>query len=148
MNRRLHNRIDALPGAEEQVFIENNSELLAGKLSNLSAGGLLLVLNECEVSFLAGDRFNVLFENGGQLIGISATVVRSNGEKIAFQFLDMTPEQKRAIHTKLIRMGIISARLRSAEKRQWPDPGAPEIRQRSEGVPISQDPECEPQKTN
>src|SRR5689334_15487393 len=112
MDRRLHNRIDALLGAEEQVFIENETELVSCNLLNLSGGGALLAPKESGHHYSVGEPHNLFFDNGGQTLELRSTVIRSERDKIAFQFCEVDAEQKRAIHTKLIRMAIISARLR------------------------------------
>ncbi len=114
MERRQYNRISALLDAEEQVMIENGGQLVPSILINLSAGGALLALKETEpgLEFPAGNVFHLFFDNGGHVLELDTTVVRTEGQKIAFQFSDMNAEQKRAVHTKLIRMAIISAHVR------------------------------------
>jgi c-di-GMP-binding flagellar brake protein YcgR len=118
MERRQYNRINALLDAEEQVLIESGTQLVRSTLINLSAGGALLALKEPEaaVAFQTGGAFHVFLDNGGHVLELNTKAVRTDGQKIAFQFSDLTAEQKRAIHTKLIRMAIISARVRGGAK--------------------------------
>ena len=115
MERRQDNRIDALIDAEEQVTIQNEGQSVFSTLINLSAGGALLTLKNSSVQFTAGDTSHLLFDNGGELLQLDATAIRTDGRKIAFRFRDLSVEQKRAIHTKMIRMAIISARVRDGE---------------------------------
>ena len=118
MERRQYNRINALLDAEEQVLIESGTHLVPSTLINLSAGGVLLALNDAEtgVEFQTGHAFHLFFDNGGHVLELNTKAVRTEGQKIAFQFSDLNTEQKRAVHTKLIRMAIISARIRGGLK--------------------------------
>ena len=134
MERRLCNRIDVLLEAEEQVFIEHGTELVPCSLQNLSGCGALVALKQSDHRFSAGDPFKLFFENGGELLELSSAVVWSKPDKIAFRFCDLTADQSRAIHTKLIRMGIISARLAGGNKSSRIDPDAPPIYQRDDGM--------------
>jgi c-di-GMP-binding flagellar brake protein YcgR len=115
MERRQDNRINALIDAEEQVTIQNEGQPVSSTLINLSAGGALLTLKNSSVQFTAGDTSHLLFDNGGELLQLDATAIRTDGTKIAFRFQGLSVEQKRAIHTKMIRMAIISARVRDGK---------------------------------
>lgn len=111
MERRQHNRIDALLTAEEQVLIENGTELVPSTLINLSRGGVLLELKEPDIRFPFGQIVHLFLDNGGQLLELNSTTVREDGQKIAFEFHDLSLEQQQDIETKMIRMAIISARV-------------------------------------
>src|SRR5579862_2367966 len=115
MERRQDNRINTLIDAEEQVTIQNEGQSVFSTLINLSAGGALLTLKNSSVQFTAGDTSHLLFDNGGELLQLDAPAIRTDGTKIAFRFQGLSVEQKRATHTKLIRMAIISARVRGGE---------------------------------
>jgi hypothetical protein len=135
MERRQYNRINALLEAEEQVMIENGSQLVFSTLLNLSAGGALLELKDSGTQFPDGDTFHILFDNGGELLELDATAIRTGGRKIAFRFPDLRVEQKKAIHTKMIRMGIILARVHPGDSnRRNGQSGGSEISETDSGI--------------
>jgi c-di-GMP-binding flagellar brake protein YcgR len=114
MERRQHKRVNALLAAEEQVLIENGTELVSSTLVNLSKSGALLELKESGIKFPFGQTVHLFLDNGGQLLELNTIAVRVDGQKIAFRFDDLSVEQQRAIDTKMIRMAIISARVHGA----------------------------------
>ena len=117
MERRRHDRISALLAAEEQVLIENGTELVPSTLVNLSSGGALLELKESGIEFPPGQTVHLFLDNGGQLLELNTTAVRADGQKIAVRFHDLSAEQQRTIDTKMLRMSIISARIHGAGTR-------------------------------
>ena len=141
MERRQYNRINALLDAEEQVLIENGTQLVPSTLINLGEGGALLALKESGLQFPAGDTFHLFFENGGQLLELNTTVIRSDGQEIAFRFSDLSVEQKKSVQTKIIRMAIISARLRGEHTNSGRHSGGYEIRQTDDGMLVSEEQE-------
>jgi hypothetical protein len=140
MERRQDNRINALLNAEEQVMIENGSQLAFGTLLNLGAGGALLELKDSSVQFPAGDTFHLLFDNGGELLELDATAIRTDGSKTAFRFPDLSGEQKMAIQTKMIRMAIISARIHDGDSdSENSQPGRPATWEGSSGTLVGEE---------
>ena len=117
MERRKYNRISALLDAEEQVFIENGAQLVPSTLMNFAPGGALVELKDSGAQFPEGETFHILFDHGGELLELDATALRTDGTNVAFKFGDLSDEQRRAIHTKIIRMAIISARIHPKEQK-------------------------------
>ena len=114
MERRRSKRIEALLDQEEQVLIEHNLHYVPSTIVNFSDGGALLALKDPDFRFSVGQRHTLFFDNGGQVLTLNATVVRKTGRRVAFEFSDVTGEQTKAIHTKLIRMAMVMARVISA----------------------------------
>ena len=116
MERRLCNRINALLDAEEQVLIEDGTQLVPSTLLNLGEGGALLEFKDSDSQLPAGGTFHILFDNGGELLEVTGSPMRTDGSRTAFRFSDLTEEQKKAIRTKMIRMAIISSRVPEEER--------------------------------
>src|SRR5882757_4732146 len=114
MDRRRHNRIHTLFDGEDHVMVESGTQSIYASILNLSAAGALLTLKS-EAHFPLSDTLDLLFDNGGQSIELAATVIRSEGKQIAFEFSDLSPDAKMAIHTKLIRMAIISGQIHAID---------------------------------
>jgi len=114
MVRRRSRRIEALLDREEQVLIEHDLQYVPSTIVSFSEAGPLLALKDPDVRFTVGHSHVLLFDNGGQVLPLKATVTRRVGRRVAFQFSDVTREQAKAIHTKMIRMEMILARLKSA----------------------------------
>lgn len=114
MERRRSRRIEALLDREEQVLIEQDFQYVPSTIVNFSDGGALLALKDPEVLFTVGHSHALFFDNGGQILPLKATVIRSIGRRVAFQFSDVSREQAKAIHTKMIRMEMVLARVGSA----------------------------------
>ena len=114
MERRRSRRIEALLDQEEQVLIEHDLQYVPSTIVNFSDGGALLALKDPDLCFTVGHRHVLFFDNGGQVLALEATVLRKTGRRVAFQFSDVTPEQTKALHTKMIRMAMVMARVGSA----------------------------------
>jgi hypothetical protein len=114
MERRKHYRINinGLLHAEEQVLIEDGTRLTPCTLKNLGEGGALLELRDFEELLAVGKTYQLLLDNGGEVLGVDAVAIRIDGSTIAFQFSNLSTEHKKAIETKMIRMSIISERIR------------------------------------
>ena len=111
MDRRRSQRIEALLDQEEQVLIEDNFQYVACTIVNFSEGGALLALKDPEVHLQIGDTFALFFDNGGHVLPLKAVALRKIGRRIAFQFSGLTPDEEKAIHTKIIRMEMVLARV-------------------------------------
>ena len=114
MERRRSKRIEALLDQEEQVLIEHDFQYVPSSIVNFSDGGALLALKEPDVRFTVGHRHALFFDSGGQVLALKATVRRKTERRVAFEFCDVTLEQTEAIHTKLVRMAMVMARVGSA----------------------------------
>ena len=113
MERRGSRRIEALLDREEQVLIEHDLQYVPSTIVSFSEAGPLLALKDPDVRFIVGHRHSLFFDSGGQVLALQATVLRRTGRRVAFEFSDVTREQTKAIHTKLIRMAMVMARVRS-----------------------------------
>lgn len=87
---------------------------------NLSVAGALLTLADSYADISVGETLKLFFDNGGQPIVIKATVLRSEGKQIAFEFSNLSPEAETGIHTKVIRMAIISERIKAMDANELP----------------------------
>jgi predicted RNase H-like HicB family nuclease len=115
MERRKHYRVNfnGLLHAEEQVLIEDGTRLTPSTLKNLSEGGALVELRDFEDLLTAGKTYQLLLDNGGEVLSVDAIAIRTDGTTIAFQFNDLSTEDKKDIQTKIIRMSMISERIRN-----------------------------------
>lgn len=120
MERRRCHRFGPLLGGEDQAMIESGTQWVCTNIVNLSAAGALLTPANSEAQIPAGETRNLCFDNGGQPILLKATVIRADGRQIAFEFCDLSPDAKRAIDTKLIRMAIISGRVTAIDGNEVP----------------------------
>ena len=119
MERRRYRRIAATLRKDERVLIKLGSEYIPASLVDLSAGGALLALPNSEVEIPFGDYCLLFLDHGSPLFSVRALALRWQKEgRIGFKFSSLTSADQRQIHTKLIRMGIVSARVQTqtAEK--------------------------------
>src|SRR5262249_44425988 len=79
-------------------------------LMNLGLGGALLDLRGSAPAF-QNAIVSLYFENGGHLLALKATVVRSDRRHVAFAFSNTTEKDKEQIQAKLVRMSILVSRL-------------------------------------
>lgn len=108
-------------------MIEIGTEWVCATIVNLSAAGALLRLPHCDTRLLAGDTFKLFFDNGGQSLQLTATAIRTDGMQIGFKFSGLSPDSRRAIETKLIRLAVVSARISPIDGNEVPQ--EPEISQ-------------------
>jgi hypothetical protein len=112
--RRKSKRIAAALGLEEAVMVEVNGQQYPASLVNLGLGGALLDLRGWAPAF-QNAVVSLYFENGGNILTLKATVVRSDGRHVAFAFSNTTERDKEQIQAKVIRMSILASRLAASQ---------------------------------
>jgi PilZ domain len=109
--RRRSRRIIPLLRQEERVTVQTDSQQFPAKIVNLGLGGALLDMRDSGAFIHVGRILSLFFENGGRLLEVRAMPARSDGRKVAFKFRDLTATDQQEIETKMIRMGILEARV-------------------------------------
>ena len=108
-DRRQSKRVMALTPEEEPVLVRAGSAQYSAKLVNMSSGGALIALLDCDLQTAAGDICQLLFSDGAFMFGVQGEVVRKAGRYAAFKFVAVTPTLADSIADKLSRMEALSS---------------------------------------
>ena len=99
----------ALMPEEEPVFIRAGSAQYSAKLVNISPGGALVTVMDCELESEAGSACSLYFADGDGMFGVKAEVLRKIGRYAAFRFVELTSEKAHDIANKIHRMDLTCA---------------------------------------
>ena len=94
----------ALMPEEEPVFLRAGTAQYSAKLVNISSGGALISILDCDLESAAGDRCGLFFTNGDGMFGVKGQVLRTAGRYAAFKFVEMSEEKMRGVAEKIARM--------------------------------------------
>lgn len=108
---RQSKRILALMPEEEPVFIEAEGKQYAAKLVNISSGGALVSVLDCQLLAGRGSVCRVFFSDEDRLFGVKSKVLRKTGRYAAFRFVGVTRENSADIAAKIARMEEVTAIL-------------------------------------
>ena len=106
---RQSKRIMALMPEEEPVFLRSGSAQYSAKLVNISTGGALISILDCNLDSPAGDRCGLFFTNGNGMFGVKGEVIRTAGRYAAFKFVEMNEEKACNVAGKIARMDSLSS---------------------------------------
>ncbi len=94
----------ALMPEEEPVFIRAEGAQYSAKLVNISHGGALISVLDCDLESAIGNACGLYFADGDSMFGVKAEVLRKTGRYTAFKFVELTPEKADAVANKIHRM--------------------------------------------
>src|SRR2546421_4661735 len=97
---RQAKRIMALMPEEEPVFVRAGSAQYSAKLVNISPGGALISVMDCDLEPEPGNVCGLFFTDGERMFGVKSEVLRKTGRYAAFRFLDLTDDKADEIATK------------------------------------------------
>lgn len=108
---RNSKRIMAVMPEEEPVFVRAESKQYNAKLVNISSGGALISVMDCEFQSLEGSSCRIFFSDVEAMFGVKGQVSRKSGRYAAFRFVEITEDNALAIAGKIARMENLSAVL-------------------------------------
>ena len=94
----------ALMPEEEPVFLRTGSAQYSAKLVNISRGGALISILDCELVPGPGTKCRLFFTNGERMFGVTSEVLRKTGRYAALRFVEMTEDKAESIAAKIDRM--------------------------------------------
>ena len=113
-DRRVTGRVIPRGSDEEMVSIEFAGGQYSSKLLDLSNGGALVyVLSDSHDTLTKGAACTLSLYFQGNVFAITATIARSSGRLLAFQFGSIAPETLKHLQAKLDRMEAERKRLQS-----------------------------------
>ena len=101
----------ALMPEEEPVFVRLDGAQYSAKLVNISVGGALISVRDCDLESNPGDVCQLLFCGADRMFRVEGEVVRKAGHYAAFKFVELTPEKALEIAEKISRMENLSDAL-------------------------------------
>ena len=108
---RQSKRIMAFMPEEEPVLIRNDSKQYAAKLVNISSGGALVSVLDCELDRGSSQIFDLFFSDPERMFGVQSEILRTTGRYAAFKFVELTAEKALEIAQKISRMEDLTALL-------------------------------------
>jgi hypothetical protein len=103
-DNRQTKRIMALMPEEEPVFLRTGSAQYSAKLVNISRGGALISILDCELEPGIGSKCRLFFTNGERMFGVTSEILRKNGRYMALRFVEMTEDKAESVAAKIDRM--------------------------------------------
>lgn len=94
----------ALMPEEEPVFLRTGSAQYSAKLVNISHGGALISILDCELEPGIGRKCRLFFTDGARMFGVTSEVLRKTGRYAALRFVDLTEDKAESIAAKIDRM--------------------------------------------
>src|SRR5580692_1746384 len=101
---RQTKRIMALMPEEEPVFLRTGSAQYSARLVNISRGGALISILDCELEPEPGSKCRLFFTNGERMFGVTSEILRKDGRYAALRFLEMTEDKAESVAAKIDRM--------------------------------------------
>jgi hypothetical protein len=102
---RQTRRIMALMPEEEPVILRTGSAQYSAKLVNISRGGALISILDCELEPGIGSKCRLFFTNGGErMFGVTSEILRKSGRYTALRFVEMTEDKAESVAAKIDRM--------------------------------------------
>ena len=114
MEKRRSKRIMAFMPEEEPVFVRLDGAQYSGRLVNMSSGGALVAVRDCDLESNPGDVCQLLFCGAERIFRADGEIIRKSGHYAAFKFLELTAGQTLEIAQKIARMEDLSAALTPA----------------------------------
>jgi hypothetical protein len=103
-DNRQTKRIMALMPEEEPVFLRTGSAQYSAKLVNISRGGALISILDCELEPGIGSKCRLFFTTGERMFGVTSEILRKNGRYMALRFVEMTEDKAESVAAKIDRM--------------------------------------------
>ena len=107
---RQAKRIMALMPEEEPVFVRADGAQYSAKLVNISPGGALISVLDCDLEHGIGNVCGLFFTDGERMFGVKGEVLRKTGRYAAFKFVEVTAGKADEIATKIDRMDRVMVR--------------------------------------
>ncbi len=114
MDNRQAKRIMALMPEEEPVFVRLDGAQYSARLINISSGGALILVRDCDLESNPGDVCQMFFAGEDRMFRVQGEVLRKSGHYAAFRFVDLGPEAAGEIAAKIGRMESLSLVLTPA----------------------------------
>jgi hypothetical protein len=101
---RQTKRIMTLMPGEEPVFLRTRSAQYSAKLVNISRGGALISILDCELEPGIGSKCRLFFSDGERMFGVTSEILRKDGGYAALRFVDLTEDKVESVAAKIDRM--------------------------------------------
>lgn len=96
---------------EEPVFVRLEGAQYSARLVNMSSGGALVAVRDCDLESNPGDACQLLFCGAERMFRVEGEIVRKSGHYAAFRFMGLTADKTLEITQKIARMENMSAAL-------------------------------------
>lgn len=104
MEKRRAKRIMAFMPEEEPVFVRLDGAQYSARLVNMSSGGALVAVRDCDLESNSGDACQLLFCGAEGMFRLAGEIVRKSGHYAAFKFVELTDSETQEIARKIARM--------------------------------------------
>ena len=111
MEKRQAKRIMAFMPEEEPVFVRLDGAQYSARLINISSGGALILVRDCDLESNPGDVCQLFFAGEDRMFRVEGEVLRKSGHYAAFRFLDLSPAIVDEIAAKIARMESLALLL-------------------------------------
>ncbi len=123
MEKRQAKRIMALMPEEEPVFVRLDGAQYSARLVNISSGGALILVRDCDLESNPGDVCQLFFTGDERMFRVDGEVLRKSGHYAAFRFVDLSPAETAEIAAKIARMEGLALVLTPSLTRNSPTHG-------------------------